>query len=64
MPPRRDLAVLRAALLAGVNAVFDALEASAAPARTVARPAARPEGEYNEVDAARADAILRRYGVK
>lgn len=59
------LPTLRAALLAGVNAVFDVLEAAerAAPRRAVVRPPAQADGGYSETDEARAEAIARRYGV-
>jgi hypothetical protein len=46
---KRDLTRLRAALLAGVNAVFDVLEASQVE-RVQIRPPSKPDGEYTELD--------------
>ena len=55
---RRDLARLRAAALAAVDALFDSLEATQ-PANTITRPAAQPDGEeVSELAARRAERIL------
>ncbi len=59
---KRDLIRMRAALLAGVNAVFDVLEASSVE-RVQIRPPAQPDGVYTELDRARAEAIAKRHGI-
>jgi hypothetical protein len=59
---KRDLTRLRAALLAGVNAVFDVLEASQVE-RVQIRPPSKPDGEYNELDRSRAESIAKRHGI-
>lgn len=59
------LRALRAALIVGVNAVFDALESAERDAgrRIVVRPPARSDGEYSDTDRAAAEKIARRYGM-
>ena len=60
---RRDLARMRTAALAAVNALFDSLEATQ-PANTVVRVPVEPTTPVSDLDSARAEAIMRRHGIK
>ncbi len=59
---KRDLVRLRAACLAGINAVFDVLDGGQIE-RVQIRPPTQPDGDYNELDRARAKAIAERHGI-
>lgn len=61
---RRDIAVWRAAILAGINATFDALDAAASVRRTIVRNNDPPDNDVSDIDAARAERILQRHGIK
>jgi len=67
---KRDIATLRAALTAGINAVCDVLDAAATVAnqrRAIVRPAAQPDndnGEPDELAVRRAEDVMRKNGIK
>lgn len=68
---KRDIATLRAALTAGINAVCDVLDAAATAAnqrRAIVRPAAQQpdndNGEPDELAQRRAEDVMRKNGMR
>lgn len=60
---RKDVAMIRIALLTAVNQACDMMEASL-PQRTAVRPAAEPEPDVTDLDRARARKIMTQHGMR